>query len=101
MHDHTGVLWVGGFGVFIHELREQGLIKRTPIDANANRFSEPHCSFDHGRKIAILFFPKADVAWIDAVLVQCLGASGVLLQQTMAVVMEIPDERYALSHAEE
>ena len=54
--------------------------------------------FDHGAEIVVVLAADADVAGIDAVFRQRAGALGILLEQNMAVVMEVADDGHA--HAE-
>ena len=47
---------------------------------------------DDGRELAVLLVLEADVAGIDAVLVERLGAGRIVGQQRVAVVVEVADD---------
>ena len=53
---------------------------------------------DDGRELAVLLVLEADIAGIDAVLVERLGAGRVIGQQLVADVMEIADDRHGDAH---
>ena len=79
-------------------MREQFLIERAPIGADAHRLVVPDRSFDNGAELAILLLLKADIARIDAVLVERLGASRMIGQELVADVVEIADDRHVDIH---
>ncbi len=92
------VLRFGKAVVLIHHPREKRAVKGAPIDADANRLAVLDGRLDHGAEIVVVFLADIDVARIDAVLGQRAGAGGILLQQKVAVVVEVADDRHA--HAE-
>ena len=49
--------------------------------------------FNNGAELAVLLLAKADVAGVDAVLVQRLRAIGIVRQQLVADVVKISDQR--------
>ena len=49
-------------------------------------------------ELAVALGLEADVARIDAVLVEGLGAGGILGEQRVAVVMEVADQRHGRAH---
>src|SRR3546814_5990852 len=55
-------------------------------------------SLDDRRKLAFMFLAETDVARIDAVLRQRLGTGGFALQQLVAVVVEVADDRHVHAH---
>ena len=85
---------LGKFRVLVHEAREQRLIERAPVDADAHRLVVAERQLDEGRELGVALLPEADVAGIDAVFVERLGRGGMLRQQRVAVVVEIADERH-------
>jgi hypothetical protein len=52
-------------------------------------------ALDHRGELIVALRAFADVSWIDAVLGEGAGAVAELLQQLVAVVMEVADERHA------
>ena len=81
--------------ILVHHTREQSAIERAPIHADANRLAKFDSGFDHGAEIVVVLFADVDVAGIDAVFGQRARARRIFLQQKMAVVMEIADDRNA------
>ena len=79
-------------GVFVHHAREQLLVERSPVHADAHRLVVLDGHFDHGAEVVVVLAADGDVAGIDAVLGQRPGALGILLEQDMAVVMEVADD---------
>ncbi len=65
----------GASRVFIHQSREQRLIERTPIDADAHRLVILDGDFDHAPEVVIVMSARADVTRIDPVLGERLRAS--------------------------
>jgi len=81
--------------IFVHHARQQRLVERSPIYTNAHRALILHCDFNHDAEVVIILAADAHVAGIDAVLRQALGATRVLRQQKVSVVMEVADDRDA------
>src|SRR5215471_20292573 len=79
-------------------MREQFLIERAPIGANPYRLVVPDRSFDNGAKLAILLLLKADIAWIDAVLVERFSASRMIGKELVADIVKIADDRHVDIH---
>src|SRR5690606_19865030 len=77
----------------IHHARQQVLIEAAPVHADAYRLLVAACDFDHLRELRIAFAASADVARIDPVFRERFGTSGMSLEQTMAVEVEIAYER--------
>ena len=68
---------VGGLGelrVLVHQAREQRLIERAPVDADAHRLAVAERQLDQRRELRVALLAEADVAGIDAVFVERLGA---------------------------
>ena len=80
----------GRSGVGVHHLRQQLLVQAAPIDADANRFSLVDRDLHDRAEVVVAPF-GADVARIDAVLGEGARAGGVLREQQVAVVVEVPD----------
>ncbi len=76
-------------------LRQQRLVERSPVHADAHRLLVLDRNLDHGAEIVVVFASDADVAGVDAVLGQRAGALGIFLEQDVAVVVEVADDRNA------
>ena len=70
----------------------RALVERAPVHADAHRLLVLDGDFDHGAEVVVVLAADADVAGIDAVLGERAGALGILLQQQMAVVVEVADD---------
>jgi hypothetical protein len=81
--------------ILIHQAREQLLIEAAPVHADAHRLAIADGALDHGGKLVVAFRAFADVARVDAVLGERLGAVRELGQQLMAVVMEVAHQGHA------
>ncbi len=88
----AGVLWLGEAGVLVHHASQQGLIERSPVDADAHRLLILHRNFDHGGEVRIILAADADVAGIDPILSQGPCTLRKLLKQEMAIVMKVADD---------
>ena len=53
-----------------------------------------HRRLDDGAELPVLLVLEADIAGIDAVFVERLGASGMIGQELVADIMEIADQRH-------
>jgi hypothetical protein len=49
---------------------------------------------DHGLELAVLLLAEADIAGVDAVLGERLGAGRMLAEERVAVVVEVADQRH-------
>ena len=94
-HDLLGVERVGQSAVFVHHACQQRRVERAPVDANTHWAIVLDGHFDHGAKVVVVLLADIDVAWIDAVFRQGFGTIRVLLQQQVAVVMEVADDGHA------
>ncbi len=84
--------------VLVHQRRDHRLIERAPVGADAHRLFVLQRELDDRRELHIALPAKADVAWIDAVFRERLGARRLALEELMAVVVEIADQRHADAH---
>ena len=91
----------GRGGVLVHQAREQLLIEAAPVDADAYRLGVLQRQLDDLRILPVALGLEADVAGVDAVLVERLGAGGVVAEQRVAVVVEVADEGHAHAHLRE
>lgn len=78
--------------ILVHHLRQQILIERAPVHADAHRLVVVDGDLHDRAKVLIASF-AADVARVDAILGQFAGALGIAREQQMAVVVEIADDR--------
>ena len=101
VHDGARILWRIALRVLVHQARQQLLIERAPVDADAHRLCVPQRDVDDGAELPVLLLLEADVAGIDAVLVERFRRGGVLAQQLVADVVEVADERHAHAAARE
>ena len=88
-------------GVLVHQVREQFLVERAPIGADAHRLVVLDRGLDDGAELAVLLFLEADIAGIDAVLVERLGAGRVIGQELVADIVEVADDRHVDVHFQE
>ena len=82
-------------GVLVHQRGEQRAVERAPVDADAHRLAVRDRHLDHAAEVVVVLRAGADVAGVDAVLVQRPRALGVLGQQQVAVVVEVAHDRHA------
>ena len=87
------------FGIGVHQASEQLLVHAAPIHANAHGFVITDSRLDHLAKLLVVFVTLAHITGIDAVFRQGLGALWIVGQQTVAVVMEVTDQRDMDVHA--
>jgi len=78
--------------VFVHQLGQQFLIERTPVGADPDRLIILVGDLDDVAELAVALVLEADIAGIDAVFVERLGAGRVVGQELVADVMEIADQ---------
>ena len=71
---------------------QQLLVERAPIGADAHRLAVLQRHFDDGAELAVLLLLEADIARIDPVLVERLGAGRMLGEQLVADIVEIADD---------
>ena len=83
---------LGQFGVVFHQPGEQFLIERAPIGADPHRLVVLVRDLDDVGELGVALVLEADIAGIDAVFVERLGAGRMLGQQLVADIMEIADQ---------
>ena len=81
-------------GVVVHQAGEQRLVERAPVDADPHRLVVAERELDQGRELAVALLAEADIAGIDAVLGERLGAGRMVGQQRVADVVEVADQRH-------
>ncbi len=84
-----------GFGearVLVHQFGQQFLVERAPIGADADRLVVLVGDLDDVGELGVALVLEADIAGIDAVFVQRLGASRIVGEQLVADVMEVADQ---------
>ena len=81
-------------GIFVKLARKQLRIERPPVHANAYRFVSKTGLLDHLAKPRIAFLTLADVAWVNPVFIERIGAITELLQECVPVIVKISDQRY-------
>ena len=86
---------LGLLAVLVHHAREQRLIERAPVDADAHRLVILDGALDHGAEVVVVLAADRDVAGIDAVLGESARRGGILLEQDVAVVVEVADDGHA------
>jgi hypothetical protein len=74
-------------------VRQQFLVERTPIGADAHRLVVADRGLDDGGELPVLLFLEANVAGIDAIFVERLGAGRVIGKELVADIVEIADDR--------
>ena len=84
--------------ILVHQSGEELLIERAPIDADAHRLVVFDRHLDDLGELRIALVLEADIARIDAVLVERLGAVRIVGEQRVAVVVEVADDRHAHVH---
>ena len=98
VHDLPRLLRLGELGVLVHQLGEQLLVEAAPVDADAHRLGVLRRHLDHLGELAVVLVALADVARVDAVLRQRLGAGRIVGEQAVAVVVEVADQRHVDVH---
>ena len=88
-------------GVLVHQMREQFLVERAPVGADAHRLVVLDRGLDDGAELAVALLAEADVAGIDAVFVERLGAGRKFGEQLVADVVEVADDRGVDAHPQQ
>ena len=94
-HHVAGGQRLGLFAVLVHHAREQRLIERAPVDADADGLVILDCALDHGAEVVVVFAADGRIAGVDAVLGKSAGRGGIFLEQDVAVVVEVADDGHA------
>ena len=80
-------------GVLVHQMGQELLVEGAPVGADAHGLAVADRHLDDGAELPVLLVLEADIARIDAVLVERLGAGRMIGQELMADVVEVADER--------
>src|SRR5712664_3445133 len=88
----AAILRFGEQRVLVHQLGQQFLIERTPIGTDADGLAVFQRHLDDVGELAVALVLEADIAGIDAVFVERLGAGRMIGEQLVADVMEIADQ---------
>ncbi len=91
--DFGSGFWFFDGGVFVHQIGEEVLVERSPIDADAHLFFVGDGDFDDLSEVVFVFIAEADIARVDAIFIEGLRHCGIFAEESVAVVMEIADER--------
>ena len=81
-------------GILVHEMGQQLLVERAPVDADPDRLAVADGGLDDGAELAVLLLLEADIAGIDPVLVERLGAGRMIGEELVADIVEVADERH-------
>ena len=95
------VLGLGQRRVLVHHLGQQILVERAPVGADAHRLAILDRFFDDGAELDVALLLEADVAGIDAVFVERLGAGRMIGEKLVADVVEVADQRHVAADAGE
>ena len=79
--------------VLVHQPREQVLIEASPIHADPHRLAVIERDLDDFGELPVALVLEADISGIDAVFGERRGARRMLLEQGVAVIVEVADER--------
>src|SRR3989304_8338386 len=93
MHPLPRVLRLGQNRILVHEAGEKLLVEASPIHPDAHRLAVPKGDLDDLGELPVALVLEADIAGIDAVFGERSGASRVLLEQGVAVIVEAADQR--------
>ena len=80
-------------GVLLHLRDDELLVERAAVHADADRLAVVARDAADRRELLVAPLAGADVARVDAVLVERAGAVGIAGQQQVAVVVEVADKR--------
>ena len=82
-------------------MRQQFLVERAPIGADAHRLVVADRGFDDGAELPVFLFLEADIAGIDAIFVERLGAGRMIGKKLVADIVEVADDRHVDIHFEQ
>jgi hypothetical protein len=80
--------------VLVHQARQQFLVERAPVDADAHRLVVADRHLDDRGELLVLLVLEADIARVDAVFRQRLGAGRMVGEQLVADIVEVADQRH-------
>ncbi len=78
-----------GARVLVHHARQQRLVQRAPVHADPHRLLVFDGALHHGAEVVVVLAADRDVSGVDAIFRERPGASRVLPQQQVAVVVEV------------
>jgi len=93
-HQAGRILRLGTVGVLVHQAGQQALVEAAPVHADAHRLLVLAGDFDQAGELLIPAGTFADVAGIDAQLVERDRALRHFGQQLVAVEVEVADQRH-------
>ncbi len=91
----------GGGGVLVHQMRQQLLVERAPVRSDPHRLAVLDGELDDLGELQVALVAEADVARIDPVFVERLGAGRMLGEQLVSDVVEVADQRDRDAHRRE
>ena len=80
--------------VLVHQAGQQFLVERAPVDADAHRLVVADRHLDDRAELPVLLVLEADIAGIDAVFRERLGAGRMVGEQLVADIVEVADQRH-------
>ena len=80
--------------VLVHQVGEERLVERAPVRADAHGLAVADRLLDDGRELRVLLLLEADIARVDPVLGQRLGAGRMVGEELVADVVEVADQRH-------
>ncbi len=89
---------MGRDGVLVHEAGQQFLVERAPVDPDAHRLVVAIGDLDERRELRIALGLEADIARIDAILRQRLGAGRMIGEELVADIVEVAHQRHVIAH---
>ena len=81
-------------GVLVHQRGQQLLVERAPVGADAHRLAVADRDLDDRAELQVALVLEADIAGIDAVFVERLGAGRMIGEQLVADIVEVADQRH-------
>ena len=97
-HHLAGAERRGRKRVLVHQMGEQLLVERAPVDADAHRLAVADRGLDDVAELLVLLVLEADIARIDAVLVERLRAGRMIGQKLVPDIVEVADDRHVDAH---
>ena len=90
--DCAGLEGLRARGVFVHERGQELLVERAPVGADAHRLAVADRDLDDLAELQVALVLEADIAWIDAIFVERLGAGRMIGEQLVADIVEVADQ---------
>ena len=91
--DRAGLEGLRARRVLVHEGRQELLIERTPVGADAHRLAVADRNFDNLAELQVALVLEANIAGIDTIFVERFGAGRMFGEQLVADVVEVADQR--------